>query len=590
MSIKKEQIKVYDMTCTSCEKKIERTLIHIPGVQSVKASFAKQCVNVIYTDETCSASLLKDTIKNIGYSTESSGNLKFIGIVLVAVAIIFIASSNLGFNMQDKLNNATYLALFIVGLFTSIHCVGMCGGIMLSQSLSKEEPKSKLESMKPALLYNLGRLISYTILGGIVGTLGSVFALSITTKALLQLFAGAFMIIMGMNMSGFSLFRKINLRLPFSIGRLRKKATTPFLVGLLNGLMPCGPLQTMQLYALGTGSTLKGALSLFTFALGTVPLMLTFGAVSILISKGYTKKILKLSGVLVIILGLIMGNRGLFLMDINLNPISFFSSQFKSENINLSSPVTNVQTEKNNTQNGAEIINVTADSDGYSPNVIYAQKNTSVKLIIDGKQLDSCNNTIIFPALDIERQLQTGENIIELNVKSKDINFSCYMGMIKGVIKVTDNTTEKTEIVKEESTTPPSKSISIYGNDITKVLTSRLVSKAILVNNIQYWSLKGIGYELDPIIVIVSKGIKTRLYFDLTNFDTPEGDFQIINIQNGATIASFTGTKDTVSIDYLFKESGGYAILKADAPIGIIEVVDSLNDADSDVIRKIYIK
>jgi sulfite exporter TauE/SafE/plastocyanin domain-containing protein/copper chaperone CopZ len=589
MAIKKEKIKVYDMTCTSCEKKIERTLMHIPGVESVKASFSEQCVNIVYDDETCNTSLLKETIKNIGYSTDSSGSFKFIAIALVAIAIIFLGSTNSAFNMQDKLNNATYLALFIVGIFTSIHCVGMCGGIMLSQSLSKEEPKSKLESMKPALLYNLGRIISYTILGAVVGALGSVFALSITTKALLQLLAGVFMIIMGMNMSGFSLFRKINLRLPLPTGGLREKATTPFLIGLLNGLMPCGPLQTMQLYALGTGSALKGALSLFTFALGTIPLMLTFGAVSSLISKGYTKKILKLSGVIVIVLGLIMGNRGLFLLNINVNPISFLSSQLNKKNISSNTTFIKSEAEKVNTQNGVQIINLTADSDGYSPKVVYAQENTYVKLMIEGKELNSCNNTIIIPSLNIEKQLQTGENIIEFNVKNKDINFSCYMGMIKGVIKITDNAAE-TEIAKKENSTTSSKSTSIYGNDITKVLTSRLVSKATLVNNIQYLALKGIGYELDPIIVIVNKNISTRLYLDLTKFDTPEGDFLMINLQNGETIASFVGKKDTVSIDYIFKESGGYAIVREDTPIGIIEVVDSLKEADSEVIRKLYIK
>lgn len=139
-----------------------------------------------------------------------------------------------------------------------------------------------------ALLYNGGRIISYTILGGIVGALGSVLSLSISVKAGIQIFAGVFMIIMGLNMSGFSIFRRFNLRLPWSACSIKKKPKTPFLIGVLNGLMPCGPLQTMQLYALGTGSAFNGALSMFLFSLGTVPLMLTFGALSGFISKGYT--------------------------------------------------------------------------------------------------------------------------------------------------------------------------------------------------------------------------------------------------------------------------------------------------------------
>ena len=88
------------------------------------------------------------------------------------------------------------------------------------------------------------------------------------------------MVIMGLNLSGFKFFRKFSLRMPSFLSKYKGNFTSPFIVGLLNGFMPCGPLQTMQLFALGTGSAFKGALSMLIFSLGTVPLMLTFGAIS----------------------------------------------------------------------------------------------------------------------------------------------------------------------------------------------------------------------------------------------------------------------------------------------------------------------
>ena len=229
---------------------------------------------------------------------------------------------------NSKLENASYLVLFIVGVFTSLHCVGMCGGIMLSQSIAAEN-KSKFESLKPAIFYNLGRVISYTILGGIVGALGSVFSLTLPFKAGLQVLAGVFMIIMGLNMSGYSLFRKFNIKLPWSSCNIKKSGKTPFIVGILNGFMPCGPLQTMQLYALGTGSAIIGATSMFIFALGTVPLMLGFGAISGLLSKDNTKQLVKFGGILIVVLGLIMGNRGLALAGINISPMAFMNNTAK---------------------------------------------------------------------------------------------------------------------------------------------------------------------------------------------------------------------------------------------------------------------
>ncbi|MDR3593788.1 cupredoxin domain-containing protein [Clostridium sp.] len=90
-------------------------------------------------------------------------------------------------------------------------------------------------------------------------------------------------------------------------------------------------------------------------------------------------------------------------------------------------------------ENGVQVIRITADNNGYTPDAIYVQKDIHVKLIFEGNQLNSCNNGIVLPSLNIEKDLKPGENVMEFTPKDEDINFSCWMGMIKGVIKVTDN-------------------------------------------------------------------------------------------------------------------------------------------------------
>ncbi len=435
MSIIKEKIKVFGMTCTSCESRVEKAVKKLDGVKTAKANFSGQFLTVEYDTVLCNSEKIKTNIKLAGYSTESSNNYKIIGMLIIVAAIVLIGNTTGGIDMESKLNGATYFVLFIVGALTSIHCVGMCGGIALSQSINKDS-KSKFDSIKPALLYNAGRVISYTIIGGLVGALGSVLSLSISIKAGLQIFAGVFMIVMGLNMSGFSIFRKLNIKLPWSACSIKKKPKAPFLVGVLNGLMPCGPLQTMQLYALGTGSALNGALSMLVFSLGTVPLMLTFGVLSGLISKGYTKTLLKFSGILVVVLGIIMGTRGLALAGINVPSTSTLAASFSG---NKTSQKSSTAPTKPTIENGVQIIRMTADGAGYTPNGLYVQKNMPVKWIIDGKALNSCNSQIIAPSLDIQKNLKPGENVIEFTPKDKDINFSCGMGMIRGVIKVVDN-------------------------------------------------------------------------------------------------------------------------------------------------------
>ncbi len=455
MSIKKEKIKVFDMTCTSCELRVERAVKKLYGVKNAVASFSGQSLTIQYDIELCNLEKIKTAIKSAGYSTESSNNYKIAGIFIIAAAIILIGNSSGGIDMTSKFNGATYFVLFMVGILTSIHCVGMCGGIMLSQSINKDI-KSKFDSIKPTILYNAGRVLSYTIIGGVVGALGSVLSLSISMKATLQIFAGIFMIIMGLNMSGYDFFRKLNLRLPWSTCSVKKKHNTPFIVGILNGLMPCGPLQTMQLYALGTGSAFNGALSMFIFSLGTIPLMLTFGALSGLISKRYTKTLLKFSGTLVVVLGILMGTRGLTLAGVNIPTAAILTTSLSGNKVSSSSGA------KLTIENGVQVIRMTADNEGYTPNDLYVEKNMPVKWIIDGKSLNSCNGQIIIPSLNIQKSLQPGENVIEFTPEDKDISFSCGMGMIRGVIKVVNNISTVDTSKPDPSISAPSSEMPDY--------------------------------------------------------------------------------------------------------------------------------
>lgn len=596
MSIKKEQIKVYEMTCTSCENRVEAAVKKLEGVVYVKASYSGQYAEVEFDDESCSLGKIKAAIKNAGYSTQGSNDYKFMGILIVVAAIVMLGLKTSGFDMEAKLENASYAVLFLVGILTSLHCVGMCGGIMLSQSLSRES-SNRFEAIQPALLYNAGRVISYTILGGAIGALGSVFSLSITAKAALQIFAGIFMIMMGFNMAGFSAFRKFQIKLPHFVCKAKNTSGSPFIVGLLNGLMPCGPLQTMQLFALGTGSAAKGALAMFVFSLGTVPLMLTFGALSGLLSKGYTKKILKFSGVLIIALGMIMGNRGLALAGININPITAFASE--------SSGASNAYVAKATLEDGVQIIRMTADNNGYTPNSFYVQKGIPVKWIVDGKEMNSCNNAIVARELNLEWKIKKGENIKEFTPGDKDINFSCWMGMIRGVIKVVDNLDAVDTSKADPSLPPPStgpsccavpideesdqpSEPSIYGDDLSKVPTEKLINKAVFDGKYQIAAFKGIGYELQPLIAVTGSSEKIKLTFDLKDFDYAEGEYFILDLDTGDVAASFTATNGINEVEFEPEKSGGYAIIKDDYILGVIEVVDNLETADPEEIRGKY--
>lgn len=151
--------------------------------------------------------------------------------------------------------------LFITGLFTSIHCISMCGAIQLVFFF----PNYKSDK-KRILIFHLGRILSYTIIGGIAGLLGNILAINTKVLALLILLSSFCMMIMSLNMLGILSIKKIHF------SKIASKSKNPFLIGLLNGLMPCRPLQAMQIYALSTGNLVSGSISMLIFGLGTLHL------------------------------------------------------------------------------------------------------------------------------------------------------------------------------------------------------------------------------------------------------------------------------------------------------------------------------
>lgn len=425
----KQTIKVKGMYCTGCENRIQNRLKTIDGITNVNADFTKQEVLVECKDEEFDFNLVKSAIEDLGYEIkqDSKDNIQIISILVIIIAL-YLIFNHLGllniFNIFPMIENTmSYSALLLVGLLTSIHCIAMCGGINLSQSIANSKAGKKV--LKSNLLYNLGRVISYTVIGGIVGGIGSIISLNGIFKGLIAILAGVIMIIMAINMLGvFQSLRKFNIRIPKKLANVlnkSKKGKSSFYIGLVNGLMPCGPLQSMQIYALSTGSVIGGAVSMFLFSLGTVPLMLGFGVIAGKLNKKFAKYMLTVSAVIIFILGLGMLGNGLSLSGFNVTIVD------------------------NSSENIAKMIGeyqeITTEIDYGKYQAITVKNNIPVKwtVIVPEGKLNGCNNEIIIPKYNIDIKLQTGENIIEFTPNEKGvIPYSCWMGMIKSSINVVE--------------------------------------------------------------------------------------------------------------------------------------------------------
>ena len=212
----------------------------------------------------------------------------------------------------------TYLAAFMVGLLGGVHCVGMCGGIVSALSLGIHSPDQKKQTPWSYLLaYNFARITSYVIAGALMGGISWLANHLVVVNQFqtgLQIFAGLFMIAMGLYIEGWwygltkveqagsVIWRYIE---PF--GRRLLPVKTPvqaFMLGLVWGRLPCGLVYTALFWAIASGSPIDGGLLLLSFGLGTLPNLLLMGifaaALGNFVRNAWVRQI---AGVLIILMG-----------------------------------------------------------------------------------------------------------------------------------------------------------------------------------------------------------------------------------------------------------------------------------------------
>ncbi|HLE06811.1 MAG TPA: sulfite exporter TauE/SafE family protein [Candidatus Nanoarchaeia archaeon] len=433
----KTEFKVKGMHCASCEKIINDSIKEVDGVNGFKISYVtgKAIINYNSTQNKKEA---YSKIKKLGYIVlESASNnkntssdkytirLNKSSLLITSLIVVLIGSYFLMQNLTDFNipTNASYVILFVTGLMTGFHCIGMCGGFMLSTK------------SKTPISYGVGKLISYTVIGGLFGLLGSFIIFTPTIRGVAGVIAGVFLISYGLSNLGVNFLKRIRIPIPSSLTSLIAKKSEkkkPFITGLLNGLMiACGPLQAMYIYAAGTGSVLQGALSLFFFGLGTLPVMMGFGYLTKVISNKTTHNIIKASGALMIILGLLMINYGLTLSGTGLD-------------VNTLTTVNSILTDATTIemQDGYQIIQMEVNRYGWAPDKFVLKTGVPVKWIINGVEITSCNNAIQVPKLGLNFDIKKGEQVIEFTPTEKGIiPWSCWMGMIPGIFVVTDDVT-----------------------------------------------------------------------------------------------------------------------------------------------------
>lgn len=315
------ELNVSGMICRACEDAIADALLHTRGVVSAQAHYWCGRVTITYDPNIVTEDTLRQVLTNAGYppGTHGMGGVVVDGICLALVGVLYWGLPKLLalVKVPALADNASLGLVFLVGLLTSTHCIGMCGGILLAQTTDARGVTGRSKrGLIASAAYNGGRVVSYTAVGALCGALGAVITYTPNIKSMVFIVAGALVLLIGLRMAGILPgLRSTETELPGACSlnaRTRRRfAGRPLIIGLLTGVMPCGALSAMWLCAMSSGSAARGALVMLVFSLGTVPLLFLFGALQSFLPRGWMKYIVKGSAVLVVTLGLSMLVKGI---------------------------------------------------------------------------------------------------------------------------------------------------------------------------------------------------------------------------------------------------------------------------------------
>lgn len=447
----KTTIHIKGMHCRSCELLIEDGLCNVSEVDKAIVSYKKGTAEIFHKNEEINKEEIKETIEKAGYSlgvnekkpllSKNINDYSDVLVSLVALFFIYIVADSLGITKYLTVGAAkpsSLFAILLIGVTAGFStCMALVGGLILgiSARFSEKHPNmSKISRFKPHLFFNVGRITSYFLLGGIIGMIGSFFQFSSIMLGVLTVGVAFVMLMLGLQLTSlFPWISSTDFTLPKGISRLlgiqernmgEYSNKNSLLLGVLTFFLPCGFTQAMQLFAMSSGSFVSGALIMGTFAIGTAPALLGVGGLTSIVKGENAKKMFKFAGVVVVILALFNLQNGLNLL--GANPLMAFSSRAGR---NTASSVV--------VENGVQVVKMTQSTFGYEPNTFNIAKGIPVKWVITSTDSNTCASSILVNDLGIRKILDTGENIIEFTPeKLGQIRFSCSMGMYTGVFNV----------------------------------------------------------------------------------------------------------------------------------------------------------
>jgi sulfite exporter TauE/SafE len=344
---------------------------------------------------------------------------------------------------------ALIVSMFTLGLVTSLHCVSMCGPMVVSYALKGTEDEHWTKRVLPNFAYQGAKILSYVLVGLALGAIGSAFNLD-GVRPYIMIVAGVFMLVLGLGMTGLAPWAtRLTPRPPKflmnALTKTRRKAVsdakegtssigTPITFGLLTGLFPCAPLQGAQLAAAATGSVLGGGTAMLAFGLGTAPLMLAFGTASSLIPRDWKNRLMVGLAVVVMVFGLVYVNRGLMRLG---SPVTFQSAKTAMLGGTPSASAAG-SAAYTTAVDGVVEVPLVIENTQFVPSTVSIPADKPVRLVVERREANACSDQIALPQLGVLADLAPNAvtNVDLPATKAGTYTLTCGMGMMSGQLVV----------------------------------------------------------------------------------------------------------------------------------------------------------
>lgn len=339
--------------------------------------------------------------------------------------------------------------IFLTGLFTGgLSCMAVQGGLLATSIAQRQEDRLKeglkdTGNVKPILAFLMAKLAAYTILGFLLGSLGSVFQISPVTSAILQSIVALFMIGTALNIPNVHpIFRYFVIQPPKFLTRLvrnqskSKDLFAPAILGSLTIFIPCGTTQAMMVLAIGSGNPIVGAAILASFVLGTSPIFFILGYTAQRLTGVLQSAFMKVAAIAIIILALFNLNNSLTLSGSTITLGSIIKDFYCTAITFCDNKALGVAVAADNNQT------IRINSSGYSPDNLTVKAGSNITLQLVNENGGGCIQAFTIPKMNIQKVVRKGttETVqFKAPEKPQDIVFACSMGMFTGTIHVVES-------------------------------------------------------------------------------------------------------------------------------------------------------